>query len=465
VITAFVALVAVALIAMASRGFRHRIRWAIGLTTVAILVLFQWPILTLIGRVLSYRLPVPLLKDVAPVAIAVALLWIAKRRAGGKPFGVVVGVAGIATIVVLVLLMSPLLPLRLGPVEAQPAAAAAPDTMLIVLDGYVRDDVLAEQFGFDNSAFLEGLEERGFFVAREATANYNSTHASLSTMLAQDYTYRLGPVDEAGHVRMREALAGDAAIVRHFKEAGYEVAYIQNGWAGSTCSDFVDVCIRDGLVLRAAWYVGQSTMLAPIFAANTAHPFNSASYGHLVSLGDIAERSRSEGTPRFTIAHIILPHPPYHRDAECRYENSAVRRGFETTDAGLVDTRRALYALQATCTNTILLAALDQIIAAHPDTHVMITADHGSATTDAVDKTSESRSDAVVAERMRILSAYRLPGCGDVMYPTITPVNGSRILTNCALATDLAPLEDRNYWIPANSKEGSIVDVAWRLSE
>jgi hypothetical protein len=49
---------------------------------------------------------------------------------------------------------------RQAPVRA--TAASKPDIYYIILDGYARSDVMRELFGFDNSAFLDRLEAKGF---------------------------------------------------------------------------------------------------------------------------------------------------------------------------------------------------------------------------------------------------------------------------------------------------------------
>ena len=40
---------------------------------------------------------------------------------------------------------------------------------------YARNDILKEEYGFDNSDFLGALRQRDYFVANEAYSNVNST--------------------------------------------------------------------------------------------------------------------------------------------------------------------------------------------------------------------------------------------------------------------------------------------------
>ncbi len=59
----------------------------------------------------------------------------------------------------------------------------APAIYYIILDGYARSEVMRELFDFDNTAFLERLERKGFFVARGSNANYCQTPLSRSSSL------------------------------------------------------------------------------------------------------------------------------------------------------------------------------------------------------------------------------------------------------------------------------------------
>jgi hypothetical protein len=87
----------------------------------------------------------------------------------------------------------------------------------------------------------------------------------------------------------------------------------------------------------------------------------------------------------------------------------------------------------------------------------MITADHGPASTLDFDLPLDQLSVPTILERMRIFSAYRLPRCSDRFRQDMTPVNGARAVTDCALGTQLGEVEDLNYW--AISREDPIESV------
>ena len=62
-----------------------------------------------------------------------------------------------------------------------------PDVFYILLDGYGREDILTEFYNYDNSEFLEGLAEKGFFIASKSRSNYSNTITSLASSINMKY--------------------------------------------------------------------------------------------------------------------------------------------------------------------------------------------------------------------------------------------------------------------------------------
>ncbi len=459
-VIALLAPIAVITAAVLSRGFKERIRWSLGVTMVVMTLLFQWPAFTLVGRRVAGAVSVRLLADIVPVAVAVALLWVTVRLAHSWQFLAITSPILVATTAFLVAGAVAVIAPRPAPVNAAEAATDAPDVLLLVVDGYGRPDVSLEPFGFETSPFQRSLEELGFAVASAATANYTFTHAALASALELEYVFDVGPVGDAERDTMLAALSGDARMIRAFKEAGYEITYLENAWAGSYCGGLVDDCVRDGLLERGLWGIGQLTIAAPLLSMARPHPFNSVSFEHLESLAEILTRPVKGGAPRFTYAHLILPHEPYSLDADCSRHQERLRRTLASPGSADRDAQRRHYADQIACTNATLVAELTEALAARPDLVAMITADHGPAILPLTEL--EFWTEAAMRERLSIFGAYRLPGCGDRFRPDLTPINGARAVTDCALGTSLGPLPDFNYWVPPGGN-GDVVDLTDRL--
>ena len=66
-----------------------------------------------------------------------------------------------------------------------------PDVYFFLLDSYGRADLFKQAYGFDNSEFLNGLEQRGFYVAECSQSNYVRTEISLGSSLNMQYLQEL----------------------------------------------------------------------------------------------------------------------------------------------------------------------------------------------------------------------------------------------------------------------------------
>jgi hypothetical protein len=454
--TLVVALCAVAILLALRRLGGRSMRWNLGVTAVLVAVGFQWRTLTFIGGEIADVLGLSFVGEFVPVLIGGALVWFAVRLAEETPFILVIG--GVILVACFVL-GSIDLSLRVpGPTDGpRVASSEGPHTLLIVFDAYGRQDDLADLFETDISGFVEDLEQRGFTVASEATANYPFTYGSVAAMLNLDYTIEAGEITEDELELMRAALTGSVGLLPRFEKAGYETAYIQNAWAGSQCGSGVDWCIRDGLMARTLWNLGRMTIFSPLVEMIWADPFNSLSINQLQDLGDYLVRPTPAGEPRFMFAHFLLPHFPLRLTADCtKIDDGPLAIWGVQPD--LLDERRRRYGAQVRCVNRLTLNAIDRYLAAYPDAAIMITGDHGPLTTMNPDGSYADISPAALEERMNIFSAYRFPGCDAAVRPDITPVNGARLLANCVLDAGLAEVPDRNLWIDEDGM-GEAIDI------
>ncbi len=457
----FVALVAIATFVVVYRLSTRGLRWSLAVAAMFNLVLFQWWILALGSDAIVDVIPIGFLAEAVPVAVAAGFLWLSVRMGEERGFLIVTSVGLWAIVIALLAVIVSLLPAVPDAADADPTDPDLPDVLLLVLDGYPRADVLDSVFGFDNSQFLDSLEAMGFEVADQAQANYSYTYAALSSMLAMDYVFDVGPIGDEERENMRHALAGDSPLMREFKENGYDIAYFVNAWQGSTCSPYVDTCVRDGLVEHALWNLGRTTIFANLYSIVRPNPFVSVSVSHLRSF-DTLFTERGDA-PLLTVFHAIVPHPPLLLTDQCRIVASPEQSGFDASTPATQANGRRLFVEQTKCVNSLVVEGVARIVAANPDTIVMITGDHGTSSTLAFgDEEREVAIPDALRERMSILSAYRLPGCEDRVYPTMTPVNGTRAVADCALGNDLARVPDRTLWTTEH-KTGEVIDVADRI--
>jgi hypothetical protein len=336
-----------------------------------------------------------------------------------------------------------------------PAHVGLPDVYFVVVDGYGRQDVLAERYGFRNDRLIDALESEGFFVARRAWANYSMTHAAIPSMLAMDYVLTPGqPIGSKERLALYDVIGGDNPVVEHFRSAGYRYVHIENDWAGSNCRETVDRCVPRHFLDESVWALLAKTPLEPALRHRIGHPHSQSSMQVLDHLLEEARQTERNESPKFVYAHVLSPHPPLYLDHRCSLRVEPGLGGMNLTAPWDPEQsrarRRAAYIDQVECVNQRILQFVEQL---GPDTVVLITADHGADSGGQLFKplTQWTRED--VWERLAIFSAYRLPArCEPAQ--DISSVNAFRLILGCLFEGDLPHVASRHFLVPVPEVEG-----------
>lgn len=317
-----------------------------------------------------------------------------------------------------------------------------PDVYYFILDSYGRADNLLTAYRFDNSEFLNGLEERGFYVAQCSQANYTRTEislgSSLNMMYLQDLDDAFKPESTARRI-LWDSLKHSAARY-NFENLGYTTVNFANGFAWMELTD-ADKFLSppalssgltefEGLFLRTtlARYAQEWGWVDPdeVMGQNFRDRFNLV-FNTIDDLAKIPE-------PTFAYIHLISPHPPFVFDAD----------GNPTSPADFWNEKRLypadLYAKgmvnQTKYLNKKLLAAIDTILSeSNTPPIIILQGDHGPWL-QPKDK------------HMWILNAYYLPGHAEKLYPTISPVNTFRLVFDAYFGGKYDMLKDVSYFSP-----------------
>ena len=320
--------------------------------------------------------------------------------------------------------------------------ANPPDVYLFVLDSYGRADLFQEAYGFDNSEFLDGLKERGFYIAECSQSNYVRTEISMASSLNMEYLQELSDTFEPDNTSRR--LLWDAlkhnAVRYNFRALGYKMVTVETGFEWLNIDD-ADYYLRpppissgltefEGLFLRTTlaryvqdWgWVDPDYLLGVGFRDRFRNVFN--------NVDDIARMPQ----PTFAYLHLISPHPPFVFDPN----------GKPTYPPDFWNDQRLYpadlyqkgYLNQVQYLNKRLLQAVDTILAESDVPPVIIIhGDHGPWL--------QPRD-----RRMWILAAFYLPGHEDQLYPTISPVNFFRVVFNSYFGGKYEILDDISYFSP-----------------
>jgi len=195
------------------------------------------------------------------------------------------------------------------PIRAN-SATNRPDIIYIVADGYARQDMLKEIFDVDNSEFLNFLRSRGFYVADNSYSNYAQTLLSLASSLNGDYLDILQ--EQYSHWKSRRpvrALIEHNQIFQHARDAGYKIVTFKTGISGTEFDQYDLQLSPHSYDNKFISHLIAMTPL-PLIIVELTSPFKR----HYERISYVLDRlpniNEVEG-PRFILAHIVSPHPPF----------------------------------------------------------------------------------------------------------------------------------------------------------
>jgi hypothetical protein len=308
-----------------------------------------------------------------------------------------------------------------------------PDIYYIILDGYGRSDILKNEYEYDNSDFLNGLRNLGFFIADCAQSNYAQTQISLASSLNFNYIDALsrrfvpGSDDRTG----LDAFIHHGLVRQSLEKAGYKTVAFATGFLATELSDadyFLGPQRSLGELNEFESLLMETTFARLLQDSNRFGMQNSGSELYrertLFALDKLDKLSYIKG-PKFVFVHLVIPHPPY--------VFGPTGGPVEAAEVGTTKTQQGAshYRDQAIYVSTRMAEIVPRIIAnsATPPI-IVIQGDHGPTVA------SKPRS------RMSNLNTYFLPGANASLYSTITPVNTFRVIFNNYFGQNLQYLDD-----------------------
>lgn len=337
-----------------------------------------------------------------------------------------------------------------------------PDIYYIILDSYGREDILEDVFDYDNQPFLQGLEQRGFFVASQSHANYGRTALSLASSLNMDFIQNLiQDLDpESSQQQILAELIKQSTIRLTLEDLGYDIVAFSTGYQPTELKD-ADTYITGGALDQilglnafsdfegmlidnsAGLILLDGATALPLIFPELQYPYEMHRAWILNIFDHLAEMPARSG-PKFVFAHIIAPHSPFvfQKDGSPVERAPGFTFGFTFGGGDSLKGQAYIQAYrdQLHYINTKLLETVDAILE-RSDTPpiIVLQADHGPI--------PEGAARSYIEQRMTIFNAYYLPGAGSrLLYPQVTPVNTFRIIFNAYYGGDLDLLEDRVFF-------------------
>lgn len=344
------------------------------------------------------------------------------------------------------------------------------DIYYIVMDGYARSDILQDMFAFDNAAFVNYLQEKGFVVPASSHSNYPATPLSIASTLNMDYIQSLAPaLDELPHRWLMAPFIDHSRIRSLLESQGYQTISLSTNW---TITDNVTtdrylhpfpIMLTDfeGFVMDFTPLGSLEPILTGFASVPTPKSHREIIQYNFATLSEIPDLPG----PKFIFAHIISPHPPFVFDSAGQPLGSSHPFTFQDANEfpGSWKEYREQYVGQVQFVNRQLQETIDAILAGSELPPIIILqADHGSGMlTDLA-----SPEHTCIRERFSPFAAYYLPGIRHEAIPSdISTVNLFRIVLNEYFEAQLPLLESKQYFYKTMQSYYDFEDVTARLRD
>jgi hypothetical protein len=343
--------------------------------------------------------------------------------------------------------------------------ASSPDVYYILLDGYDREDLLRQDIGVSNHAFITELEQMGFVVPNCTQSNYNSTVFSVAGTFNMNYLDALGfsyeDLSKAAYglefsTPELEASIHANPVMQQFKTMGYKIITFHEAYPfiNFPNSDIVFDLAKDAQARVESskfQYLFWKTTAIDFLIEETASgsfsdPFDKAPVWlqqaisdnfslyqkyqqDLYQLDQLDHITQVPGK-KFVYAHLMITHPDFAFTASGEYrDNTSVTK--------------AAYGDQVTYADQRILAIVKNILASSQTPPIIILqGDHGYGLTERG------------VEQFKILNAYYLPKESSAIYPSITPVNTFRLILSRYYGQNYPLLPDQSIWIQSAFPDG-----------
>jgi hypothetical protein len=321
-----------------------------------------------------------------------------------------------------------------SPSSLQPGTSLAlqekPDIYYLILDSYGRADRLQDLYAYNNSDFVNSLEQQGFYVARCAQSNYNQTELSLASSLNFNYLTSLGNSFQETDTDRSPLwpLIKNGALRKFLAAQGYKTIAFATGY-GWTEINNADIYLSPQ---SGAWELNSFQYM--LIQTTAGRILLDAKQLSLPNTPDdlIRRRTRyaleklqlipSIAGPKFIFAHLLVPHSFVF---DPNGEPIAIDVSTMTPDVFKKGYVGSVIFINKQIEN--LVATIIDHSSTPPI--IIIQGDHGPAGAGPVDRVS-------------ILNAYYLPGHENLLYATITPVNTFRVVLDAYFGQNLPLLPD-----------------------
>jgi hypothetical protein len=220
---------------------------------------------------------------------------------------------------------------------------AKPDIYLILLDQYPGGIALKEVFDFDNSAFEDELNRRGFHITQKSSSNYNLTPFSMASILNMDYlSSEMGGKNHLNVSYSYDIVRNNQAL-KFLTAQGYKFYnYSVFDFPGQPAHQYGSFFPYGTKLITMQTFTGRliNDIRADILTGKLKFKGlqKKIAYEHLQFNDEIYELTKDvsnekKSIPKFVYSHFIMPHWPYYFDSKGNPMPEEKLSGFRKTNA------------------------------------------------------------------------------------------------------------------------------------
>jgi len=334
------------------------------------------------------------------------------------------------------------------------AQSNLPDIYLILEDSYARNDVLLNNFNFNNQPFIQSLTKLGFVIPRCSMSNYAFTDFSMSSMFNMNYVEtfypNIDPLATRNNYAPFKEYIWHSQVRQNLAALGYKIVSVESDYNWGEIPD-ADIYYKAKIPKNAIVEIfnhtdfidelNQTTLMRILIDEEAASPglskemskldlsldlplktiskLDDKRYYVLTSALNRLESMPQVQGPKFTYVHIMALHLPYIVGPNGEYQKSDSSSGYP--DALVYLNRQMLQILSKLIQNSKVPPI------------IILMGDHGIGASG-------------MDSRLDNFAAIYFPGAGkQAIYPSITPVNFFRIIFNTYLNGNYSLLKDTSY--------------------
>ena len=339
---------------------------------------------------------------------------------------------------------------------SQAELSALPDIYFIILDEYAHPDTMKEWYDYDNSEFINSLEDKGFFIASGSETRMPSTPLMIAQVLNMEYLTGRWYWD-AANKKYVEIVSTEvdypddhpwsdptyhkiaySKVADFLRAQGYQYIVFGDSFVEYTYEKYVkdnaDLYFNYYGEAATPWVSGfqvilwSTTMLRPFYYHFVGSEYEIAHRRQtLYTLEHLKELPELEG-PKFVFVHFNCPHEPFVFGPEGEYIASANWANYED---------KQFYLGQYIFISGEIEKMVDELLKKSKTPPIIILqSDHGL-------RPHLTGIEVGGDEWEKILNAMYLPGMdADMLYDNISPVNTFRLIFNHYFDADYPLLED-----------------------